>query len=71
MTKQDIYDLFSNLIVKQETEIPQKPGFQKAIRNQEFWGWSGGAMVMGKLPVPGRPTGLNNSSARAYLACSR
>ena len=25
-------------------------------------GWSGGAMVLGKLPVPGRP---------AYLDCSR
>ena len=23
------------------------------------WGWSGGAMVQGKLPVPGRPTNLN------------
>ena len=22
----------------------------------EFWGWSGDAMVLGKLPVPGRPT---------------
>ena len=22
----------------------------------EQWGWSGGAMVLGKLPVPGRPT---------------
>ena len=21
-----------------------------------FWGWSGGAKVLGKLPVPGRPT---------------
>ena len=21
-----------------------------------MWGWSGGAMVLGKLPVPGRPT---------------
>ena len=20
-----------------------------------FWGWSGSAMVLGKLPVPGRP----------------
>ena len=20
------------------------------------WGWSGGAMVLGKLPMPGRPT---------------
>ena len=23
-----------------------------------LWGWSGGAMVLGKLPVPGRPTSL-------------
>ena len=23
---------------------------------QSKWGWSGGAMVLGKLPVPGRPT---------------
>ena len=22
----------------------------------KYWGWSGGAMVLGKLPVPGRPT---------------
>ena len=22
----------------------------------EHWGWSGGAMVLGKIPVPGRPT---------------
>ena len=21
-----------------------------------WWGWSGGAMALGKLPVPGRPT---------------
>ena len=35
------------------------------------WGWSGGAMVLGKLPVPGRPTILGESRARAYCACSR
>ena len=29
-------------------------------------GWSGGALVLGKLPVPGRPTILDNSGARAY-----
>ena len=34
-------------------------------------GWSGGAMVLGKLPVPGRPTSLDNSRARAYCSCSR
>ena len=35
------------------------------------WGWSGGAKVLGKLPVPGRPTDLDYSTARAYCACSR
>ena len=28
-------------------------------------------MVLGKLPVPGRPTNLDNSRERAYCACSR
>ena len=28
-------------------------------------------MVLGKLPVPGRPTSLDFSRARAYCACSR
>ena len=32
--------------------------------------WSGGAMVFGKLPVPGCPTNLDYSMARAYRACS-
>ena len=34
-------------------------------------GWSGGAMVLGKLPVPGRLTYFDNKRARAYCACSR
>ena len=33
-------------------------------------GWSGGAMVLGKLPVPGRPSNLADSRARAYCTCS-
>ena len=33
-------------------------------------GWSGGAMALGKLPVPGRSTSLDYSKARAYCACS-
>ena len=36
-----------------------------------IWGWSGGAMVLGELPVPGRPTSLDKSRARAYCSCSR
>ena len=34
-------------------------------------GWSGGAKMLGKLSVPGRPTNLDNSSAGACYACSR
>ena len=34
-------------------------------------GWSGGAKVLGKLSVPGRPTSLDDSRARAYCACTR
>ena len=34
-------------------------------------GWLGGAMVLGKLPVTGRPTYFMESRARAYCACSR
>ena len=37
----------------------------------EGLGWSGGAKVLGKLPVLGRPTNLDYSRARAYCACSR
>ena len=36
-----------------------------------LWGWSGDGMVLGKLLVPGRPTNLDYSRARAYCACSR
>ena len=34
-------------------------------------GWSGGAKVLGKLPVPERPTDLDYSRARAYCTCGR
>ena len=34
------------------------------------WGWSGGEMVLGKLPVAGHPTNLDYSRAKAYCACS-
>ena len=34
-------------------------------------GWSGGAIVLGKLPVPGRFTDSDSSRARAYYACSK
>ena len=31
-------------------------GAVRPYLSPKFWGWSGGAMVLGKLPVPGRPT---------------
>ena len=34
-------------------------------------GWSSGAVLLGNLPAPGRPTDLDWSRARAYCACSR
>ena len=34
-------------------------------------GWSGGAIVLGKLPVPGRHAYLDKSRARAFCVCSR
>ena len=33
-------------------------------------GWSGGAKVLSKLSVPGRPTSLDDSRARTFCACS-
>ena len=37
----------------------------------EAKGWSGGAMVLGKHPVPGRRAYWDKSRARAFCACSR
>ena len=34
-------------------------------------GRSGGAKVVGQLPLPGRPTNLDFSRARTYCTCSR
>ena len=46
--------LFSQRERERENESP------KSSRE----GWSGGAMVLGKLSVPRRPTNLDNSKAR-------
>ena len=32
-----------------------------------IWGWSGGAKVLGKLQVPGRPTDWDYSRARPIV----
>ena len=36
-----------------------------------YLGWSGGAIVLGQLYVPRRPTNLNNSRARTYCTRNR
>ena len=37
-------------------ELQGKELTSQKCRLSPTWGWSGGAMVLGKLPVPGRPT---------------
>ena len=41
------------------------------FRSADLKGWSGSAKVLGKLPVSGRPTTLDDSKARTYCACNR
>ena len=36
--------------------MPSPNIFVCAYFKEGMWGWSGGAMVLGKLPMPGRPT---------------
>ena len=50
--------------------------FRGTIGHDILWfqiirGWTGGAKVLGKFSVPGRPTSLDDSRARAYCACSK
>ena len=42
----------------------------QAVGEGRGGGRSGGAKVLGKLPVLGSPTNLDNSRARAYCVCS-
>ena len=44
---------------------PKQPTNQPInhVQLHVHWGWSAGAMVLGKLPVPGRPTYLDHSRA--------
>ena len=49
----------------------EKRQMREKMSKQTPRGWSGGAMVLDKLPGPGRPTSLDKSRARAYCTCSR
>ena len=44
---------------------------QQKTRPSDCRGWSGGAKVLGKLSVPGRPTSSDDSRAGAHCACNR
>ena len=37
-------------------DITVRTNTSRPRSDSSLWGWSGGAMVLGKLPVPGRPT---------------
>ena len=56
---------------KIRTEVRVKYNGSYSGFSYKYKGWSGGAMVLGKLPVLGHPTNLDNGGARAYCACSR
>ena len=51
--------------------VAHLPGMIYAVISRYLKGVVGGANVLGKLLVPGCPTYLDNSKARAYCACSR
>ena len=42
-------------MIRQKVNV-EAVSFPLVLPDQKNTGWSGGAMVLGKLPVPGRPT---------------
>ena len=46
--------------IDESTNVQTTPTrtYYKCSKPLPYWGWSGGAMVLGNLPVPGRPTNL-------------
>ena len=72
MTKTVEKDVNLNIMLHSSTFI----SFQHTVNQPSApYNWSakfgGGAMVMGKLPVPGRPTDLDYIRARSYCTYSR
>ena len=58
-------------IVRENYALLQEPRMINFVEVMDSRGWSGGAKVLGKLPVPGRPTDLDYSRAGVYCACGR
>ena len=59
----DVLDEILNLI---ESVSEDFPSYSYVSVTNIQWGWSGGAMVLGKLPVPGRPTILITVGQRGW-----
>ena len=55
-----------------KTSNAQKKNSKSMTLTSSFFsrGGLGGVKVLGKLPVPGRPTSLDQSRARAYCTCN-
>ena len=61
--------LDTNPSTKTEKSLPLYAIIPMQSEPNPFRGWSGSAMVLDKLPVPGRPTNFDDGMARAYCAC--
>ena len=57
-------------LIRFENSLRQYLIEYQAISHREGGWGSGGAMVLGKLSMPGQLTNLDNSRARAYCACT-
>ena len=51
-------DISLNLLASSADPDQTAPEEQSDLVFTVWWGWLGGAMVLGKLPVPGRQFGL-------------
>ena len=71
MLKSPFFNLMDTILSESKLLIIFRERERGSRRSPIVKGWSGGAMVLGKLSVPERPTNLDNSRARAYCACSR
>ena len=47
---------WSHILLLVAVPFPARGFLLGCIYPIQYWGWSGGAKVLGKLPVPGRPT---------------
>ena len=52
----DLLELISNYLDNRQQRVALKSSMSSF---KSTMGWSGGAIVLGKVPVPGRPTNLD------------